>query len=174
MLLYSFQNLFVEQLNELYSSEKQIAAALPQLMGLVSSLDLRDKVDLYIQHVKHHAELLNLCLQELKINPQSHPCKPIEGIIQEMEVAAHHGGNSPVKDAAIIAMLQRLAHYKIALYGTARTFARHLNYHAMDLLQRALIEENTMDRTLTRLAEGGIFSTGINEAAHRAKEYAEV
>jgi ferritin-like metal-binding protein YciE len=174
MTPYSFQNLFIEQLNELYSGEQQIAAALPEAISVASSNDLRIALDNYLLAVRHHIQFLEACFGELKVNPSIEKCKPIEGILEEMVDVEHHGGNSAVKDASLIGMIQRLLHYKMAIYGTARTFARHLNYHAMDFLQRALNEEGEMDKKLTYLAEGGIFSTGINEEAVRTKIFAEV
>jgi len=169
---FSFQNLYIEQLNELYSGEEQIIEILPNIIGVASSMELRDLLDLYLEEVKRHVQNLDLCFAELHIRPSGEKCSPIEGMIEETEVVIHRGGNSAIKDAALIAMVQRLAHYKIAVYGTARTFARHLNFRAIDPLQRALNEEGDTDRCLTRLAEGGIFSTGINEVACRAKVYA--
>ena len=82
-------------------------------------------------------------------------CRPIEGIVEEAEVVIHRGGNSAVKDAAIIAIAQRFIHFKIAVYGAARTFARHLNYKAMDPLQRALNDEGEKNKAITRLARRG-------------------
>lgn len=168
---FLFQNLYVEQLNELHSSEEQIVKVLPEIIASASSMELRDLLDFYLHEITLHVENLNRCFEEVHDRPNSEKCKPIEGMIEETAVVIHRGSNSAIKDAALLAMVQRLAHYKMAVYGTARTFARHLNYRAMDSLQRALNEEAEADRCLTRLAEGGIFTTGINEVACRAKAY---
>lgn len=169
---FSFQNLYIEQLNELYSGEEQVTVLLPQIIAFASSEELRNLLDHYLEEVHRHIKNLEACFQEAQAKPNGLKCSPIEGIISETEVVIHRGGNSAIKDAALIAMVQRLTHFKMAVYGTARTFARHLNYRAIDPLQRALNEEGETDRYLTRLAEGGIFTTGINEVACRAKVYA--
>ncbi len=170
-IAYSFQELFLEQLNDLYSAEEQIAQVLPRIIDVTSSGELRDAFSHYLQEVNHHTDYLKKIFGDLQLSPNGAKCMAIEGMIEEGEAVMQHGGNSAVKDAALIAILQRLQHYKIAVYGTARTFARHLNCNkVVDLhnLQRALNEEGETDKKLTKLAEGGMFSTGINEEALKA------
>lgn len=163
---YTFRELFHEQLNDLFSAEEQILAILPKLISVTSSGDLRETFNHYLQEINTHTQHLTETLEESKMGPKGFICKAIEGMLEEADNLIHRGGNSAVKDAALIAMMQRLQHYKIAVYGTARTYARHLNENkAMDLLQRALNEEAEADKKLTKLAEGGIFTTGINEEA---------
>lgn len=169
---FSFQNLFIEHINELYSAEQQVVKVLPSIISEVASNELRDALDHYLVENQEHMKFLEACFLELKISPSGDVCKPIEGIIEEINEIKSKG-NSPIKDAALIGMVQRLMHFKIAVYGTARTFARHLNYHSMDNLQRALNNEEKKDKYLTRLAEGGMFTTGINEEACRSKQYFE-
>lgn len=168
---YSFQELFFEQLNDLYSAEEQIAAILPEIIDVTSSGELREAFSYYLQEVNRHIEYLDKIFADLQVKRYGPKCKAIEGMIEEGQTVMKHGGNSAVKDAALIAILQRLQHYKIAVYGTARTFSRHLNCDkVVDLhnLQRALNEEGEIDKRLTKLAEGGIFTTGINEEALKA------
>lgn len=167
---YSFQNLLVEQLNDLYSAETQIAQALPEWISVTSDSELRETFATYLQEVRHHVENIEKMFTELTLSPNMAKNLAIEGILNQAMQDAHHGGNSPVKDAALIALAQRLMHYKMAIYGSARTFARHLDYNkTMDSLQRALNEEGEADRKLTKLAEGGVFTTGINEQACKVK-----
>lgn len=170
MQSYTFHQLLSEQLNDLYSAEEQIAQALPPMIAVTSSGELREAFTAYLNEVKQHVSNLNKILQEIKVSPMGSRCPAMDGILDAAEGVINRGGNSSVKDASLIAIVQRLQHYKIAVYGTARTFCRHLNYgKAMDLLQRALNEEGESDRQLTRLAEGGIFTTGINEEACKTK-----
>lgn len=168
---FSFQNLLIEQLNELYSGEQQISILLPKVIQVTSSHELREHIDRYITEVNQHIKELETCFSEFKSSPSGEKSVPIAGMVLETEAVLQRGGNSCVKDAAIIAMIQRIAHFKIAVYGTARTFARHLNSPLRDTLQIALNEEGTIDHELTHLAEGGIFSTGINEVACQEKVY---
>lgn len=166
---YLFQELFAEQLNDLYSAEEQLMTVLPRIIAVTSSGSLRESFEHYLHEVSHHVETLGSIFQDLSLHPTGAICRAIEGLLENSEEIMHHGGNSAVKDAALIATIQKIQHYKIAAYGVTRTFARHMNYgKTMDLLQRDLNEEAESDRKLTRLAEGGIFTTGINEEAARA------
>lgn len=172
METYTFQNLYVEQINDLHGAESQILSALPVWLEMTSSEELRQAFGLYLQEVRHHIEHLDKILGDLKMSSFAVKNNTVEGILSQGEAAAHHGGNSSVKDAALIAIVQRLIHYKMAIYGSARTYARHLDLNkAMDNLQRCLNEEGECDRNLTRIAEGGVFTTGINELACKAKAY---
>lgn len=163
---FTFQELFLEELNDLYSAEEQIIAALPHMIAVASSGELRDLFGHYEKEVQQHLEHLK---QNLMHNGRV--CGAVKGMLEEAQEIIQHGGNSAVKDAALIAIVQQLQHYKIALYGSARTFARHMNYNKiMDLLQHAHNDETETDKRLTRLAEGGIFTTGINEEAARASQ----
>ncbi|MBA3957832.1 MAG: DUF892 family protein [Parachlamydiaceae bacterium] len=167
---YTFHQLLNEQINDLYSAEEQIAFAIPKIINVTSSGELRNAFETYALEINHHIENLDSVLKEVKISPKGNLCPAMTGIIEAAEDIIHHGGNSAVKDAALIAVIQRLIHYKIAVYGTTRTFCRHLNYNkSLNLLQQALNQEGEMDHQLTKLAEGGIFTTGINEEACRAK-----
>jgi ferritin-like metal-binding protein YciE len=93
----------------------------------------------------------------------------MEGLVKEGQEAIELEGNAFVRDAALIAAAQRVEHYEIAAYGTVRTMANHLGRSDQsDLLQMTLDEEGATDKKLTALAEGGIFSSGINEKAEAA------
>lgn len=167
---YTLQELYKEFVNDLFSAETQIAEALPNMIDVSSSGDLREELSHYLIEVKNHIEFLNRVFIELKEEPTGKKSIAIEGILDMAEQVVKHGGNSPVKDAGLIAHVQRLQHHKMATYGTVRTFARHLDYSkSMDLLQRALNNEGEADRKLTKIAEGGFFTTGINEVATKTK-----
>lgn len=170
---YSFHQLLNEQLDDLYSAEEQVVEALPKIIEVTSSGELREAFDAYLKELFQHVEHLHKIFQEVRIHPKGIKSPAMEGILSLADEVINHGGNSAVKDSALIAIVQRVQHYKIAVYGTARTFCRHLNFNkATELLQRSLNDEGEADRQLTRLAEGGIFTTGINEEACRAKAHA--
>lgn len=169
--IYTFTTLFIEQLNDLYSAEKQLADVMPQIIDVTSSGELREVFEDYQDQVRSHLSYIEKMYNDLRSIASNKVCKAIEGIIEESEDVIRHGGNSAVKDASLIAILQRLQHYKIAVYGTARSYARYMDPDlAVDLhnLQRALNDESIADKRLTKLAEGGMFTTGINEEAAKA------
>jgi ferritin-like metal-binding protein YciE len=101
--------------------------------------------------------------------PTMQRCEGMEGIISEGEHVIKSGGFGPAKDAAIIAQAQRVEHYEIAGYGTAKAMAKELDLSTVqDLLDATLNEEANADQTLTKIATGGLFRSGINETAMSA------
>lgn len=169
---YTFKDLYFEQLNTLYSVEQQIVESFPKLMDVISSTELRESYSHYLTEVRQHIDKLETIFTDLKLNPIKEMNLTVKGILDEGNRAAQHSGNSCVKDSALIVVAQCLMHYKMALYGSTRTFATHLDYtKAVDLLQKALNEESESNNTLTKIAEGGLFTTGINELACKEKAY---
>jgi len=158
MAHHSLKDLYVEELRDLYDAERQITQALPQMIKASSSSDLRQAFQKHQEETKYQVERLDLIFKKLGSEPRGKHCKGIEGIIAEGMETIREGGAPPdVSDAAIIASAQRIEHYEIAAYGTARTFADRLaDDYAADLLQKTLDEEAAADKLLTTLAEGGI------------------
>jgi ferritin-like metal-binding protein YciE len=164
--LYTFQDLIIEQLNDLYSAETQILTVFPLINDHVASVDLREAFSNYLKNVIKHSIDLAKIFELMRVEIGETTNEAVKGMLEEAEVIMNRGENSSVKDASLISLVQRLMHYKMALYGTARTFTRHMNEsQAMNLLQHALNEEAETDKILTKLAEGGLFTTGINEEA---------
>jgi ferritin-like metal-binding protein YciE len=163
--LNSFFDLFCNQVEELYSLELELIKALQPLVNTIKAYDLKKMIAHYHEEVRHHLHWFEKAFHEFtidltEIDTTSHPLlKDLIALLQDEEV-------SSLRDAAIIVELQKIIHAKISLYGTIRTFARHLNLNkSMDLFQRALNEETEKDRQLTKIAEGGMFTTGVNEEA---------
>lgn len=163
---YTFQALFLEQLNDIYAAEEHLNPLFPRLLDITSASSLREEFGRYAKLVGQHLQNLQKAFTSLHTAVVGSPCASVPGILQEIEQVMHHGGNSAVKDAALIALMQRIQHLKMAMYGTCRTYARHLNEDdIMDFCQQALHEEMEADKKLTLLAEGGVFTTGINQEA---------
>ena len=158
MAHHSLKDLYIDELRDLYDAERQISKALPQMMKASSSPDLRQAFQKHQEETNFQMERLDLIFKKLGNQPQGKHCRGIEGIIAEGMEHIREGGAPPdVSDAAIIASAQRIEHYEIAAYGTARTFAERLeDDYSADLLQRTLDEEGAADKLLTSLAEGGI------------------
>ena len=166
MKLNSLQDVYVHQLKDLYSAEKQIIEALPKMAQAASSSELQSAFKEHLQQSQTHLERVQQILNELSVNPGNVKCDGMEGLIKEGEHAVKADGDSAAKDALLISAAQRVEHYEIAAYGSVRTYANELGYsNAADLLQRTLDEEGETDKKLSALAEGGILQSGINEAA---------
>jgi ferritin-like metal-binding protein YciE len=166
MKLESLHDLFVEQLQDLYSGETQLVQALPKMASAASHDPLKQAFEHHLQETRDHVARLTDVFGELGTTPGSETCKAMKGLIAEGEDVVQAHGDPAVKDAALIAAAQRVEHYEIAAYGTVRTLADELGMgNAKDLLDQTLDEESNADKLLTKIATGGMFKTGVNERA---------
>jgi ferritin-like metal-binding protein YciE len=165
----SLHELYVQQLRDLYDAENQLVKALPKLAEASNSDGLREGFEEHLEQTKEHVQRLETIFESLGEKPKGEKCKGMEGIIKEGSEVLAEDMQEDVKDAAIIAAAQRVEHYEISGYGTARTFANLLGEdEAVSLLQKTLVEEKEADSKLNQLAEN------INvEAEEAAAEEAE-
>jgi ferritin-like metal-binding protein YciE len=166
MNLSSMNNLFVDELRDLYSAENQLVAALPQMAAAAHSKTLRTTFEKHLDETRTHVQRLSEIFSEMGQSPSGLHCKGMEGLIAEGNEVIRMSGDPDVKDAALIGAAQRVEHYEMAGYGVARTFAKELGYDtAAKTLQETLDEEGSANKKLTSIAEGGLFRKGINERA---------
>jgi ferritin-like metal-binding protein YciE len=159
-------DLFVEQLQDLYSAEKQLVEALPKMASAASHDELKQAFEHHLQETRDHVSRLEDIFGELGTQPGGETCEAMQGLIKEGDEIVSAQGDPAVKDAALIAAAQRVEHYEIAAYGTVRTFAGELDMsNAKDLLDQTLDEESNADKLLTKIATGGMLKTGVNERA---------
>jgi ferritin-like metal-binding protein YciE len=158
MTLKTLQDLFHHELKDLYSAEVQILKALPKMIDAATDKELQKALSDHLKKSRTHKQRLERVCKSQKCDPTGHKCKGIEGIIKEGEdLLKEKDVPSDVLDAAIIASAQRVEHYEMAGYGTARTYAEKLgDLETADHLQTTLDEEGEADRLLSRLAERGI------------------
>jgi ferritin-like metal-binding protein YciE len=165
MSLGSLQDVFQEQIEDLHSAELQLVDALPKLAQAAHSSELRQALEEHLTETRGHVQRLDEILSRLGASPSEH-CKGMEGLIAEGSEIAGMQGDPLAKDAALIAAAQRVEHYEIAGYGTARTLADELGLgDARELLDQTLDEEANADKLLTKIATGGMFKAGINQKA---------
>jgi len=157
MKFNSLHDLFISELKDLYSAEKQIVRALPKMAKAASSSELQDAFQEHLQQSKGHIDRLEEIFDMLRVSSRNKKCKGIEGIIGEGEELISKGkknSNPDALDAGIVAAAQKVEHYEIAGYGTVRTYASMLGHDkAANLLQQTLDEEKETDQKLTQLAE---------------------
>jgi ferritin-like metal-binding protein YciE len=121
------------------------------------SKDLRAAFERHLEQTKVHVQRIEEICNDLKINPRGKNCAGMEGLIKEGEEVLHSDMEPEPKQAALIGAAQRVEHYEIAAYGTARAHARQLGYlKAFDLLTQTLDEEKDTDQKLTKLAENRV------------------
>jgi ferritin-like metal-binding protein YciE len=158
MRLDSFENLFVDQLRDLYSAEQQLTKALPKMAEAASSQELKQALTMHLEQTKQHAEHLKQLITGMDERPTGETCKAMQGLIEEgEEVIDKKRADESVRDAAIIAAAQRVEHYEISGYGTARTFAQRLgNQEAAQILDQILQQESQADEKLTQIAMSSV------------------
>ena len=153
--LNNLQDLFVHELKDLYSAEHQILQALPKMASATEHQELRTAFEEHVEMTREQVKRLDMIADELGLDLKGHKCKGIEGIIKEGQELLDAKADPSTLDAALIGAAQRVEHYEIAGYGTARTFARRLGHqNAAELLQRTLDEEGNTDHRLSAIAEG--------------------
>jgi ferritin-like metal-binding protein YciE len=167
MRLNNFENLYADQLNDLYSAETQLIAALPKMAEAATTPELKQAFTQHLEETKNHAEIVKQLLSAVGEKAGGEKCKGMEGLLKEGEEVLEKRGDDAVKDAALIASAQRVEHYEIAGYGTARTFAMQLGHNdAVNRLQEILNQESMTDELLTKIATGeGGASVAVNQEA---------
>ena len=166
MNLNTLEDVLKEQLADLYSAENQLVQALPKMARAAHSEDLREAFDHHLAETKEHVRRLETAMHELSFSGGGVVCEGMQGLIAEGDEVIAAVGDPAAQDAALIAAAQRVEHYEIAGYGTARSLAQELGHgNVAALLGDTLDEEAAADRTLTKIATGGLFSSGVNEEA---------
>ena len=166
MQFNTLDDVLQDQLADLYSAENQLVKALPKLVEAAHSPELRDAFSHHLEETRGHVRRLDEAFAELGVTPAVEECEAMRGLIEEGSEVVESQGSPAALDVALIAAAQRVEHYEIAAYGTARAIAGELGYDKVhSLLDETLSEEGAADKTLTKLAEGGLISSGINAEA---------
>lgn len=146
--------LLQDELKDLYSAENQIIKALPKMAKAASSPELRRAFERHLEETRRQVERLDLIGEELEVKMSGKKCKGMEGLIAEGRELMEEDLEEDALDAGLIGAAQKVEHYEIAAYGTARTHAEMLGYRRIaKLLQQTLNEEGATDKKLTQLAE---------------------
>jgi ferritin-like metal-binding protein YciE len=157
MQLDTLKDLYIHELKDLYSVEKQLIGALPKMAKTAKSDQLESGFQEHLEQTKEHAARLEKILSQHGQSTRGKKCKGMKGIIAEGAEMIEDEADPEVKDAGLIAAAQRVEHYEIAGYGTARTYAEMLgDEQGTRLLQKTLEEEEQTDKKLTQLARSSI------------------
>jgi ferritin-like metal-binding protein YciE len=160
MKLKSLEDLLHHELKDLYSAEKQLLKALPKMAKAAENEQLQAAFKEHLEETKNQVERLEKCGEILGKKLTGHTCQAMKGLIEEGQELIEEDADPSVKDAALIGAAQRVEHYEIAGYGTARTLAQHVGQKQIaKLLQQTLAEEKETDQKLTELAESQINAT---------------
>ena len=156
MRLESLHELFITELQDLYSAENMIVKALPKVIEKVSSQELKGALTAHLEETKVHVERLDQIFDQLgdEVDRKGKKCKGMDGILKENKDFLGEDAEPEVLNAGAIAGAQKVEHYEISAYGTARTYASLLGRTDwMELLEVTLEEEKAADKKLTQLAE---------------------
>jgi ferritin-like metal-binding protein YciE len=150
----SLRELYVDELRDLMSAEKQLTKALPKMAKAASSEELKEGFEKHLEQTKGHVERLEQVFEMLEQRPSGKKCMGMEGLVNEGAEIMHEDFSDEVMDAALISAAQRVEHYEIAAYGTVIAYADLLgeSKHAA-LLRQTLQEEKETDQKLTELSE---------------------
>lgn len=162
----NFYDLFVHQLKDMYAAEIEIEKALPLMAKMASLPKLKEAFHDHHRETKKHITRLEKIADHLGISLGKCHCEAIHGIIAEGKALIKEHYPEEVRDAALIVSAQRVEHYEMAVYGVLKSFAKHLKFdEVVDILKESAHEEGHADKKLTEIAEGTLFTTGVNAKA---------
>jgi len=158
MDIVTLRDLFEEQIRDLHSGEKQIIDALPDMIEAATDSELQSALRNHLEETRKQLQRLEEVGDMLDFKVKGHTCEGMKGIIKEgNQLVIKDVDEDEVRDAAIIAAVQRVEHYEMAVYGTVTTFARMLGEdQVLTLLETSLEEEKEADANLTRIAEAHV------------------
>ena len=153
MALESMQDLLIHQLQDIYSAEKMLLKALPKMREKASTDELATAFANHLTETENQVDRLEQVFELLGEQSGGVKCKAMEGLIEEAQELLDEEGNEAVIDAGIIAAAQRVEHYEISAYGSAKAFAALLGLSdVVQLLNESQMEETAADKKLSLIA----------------------
>jgi|SRR5580658_4138798 ferritin-like metal-binding protein YciE len=157
----TMEELFLDEIRDLYDAERQLTKALPEMADAASSDELRNAFQEHFEQTVNQVKRLERIFEILGEKPTGKKCAAMTGLIKEGNEMVRASDETAVRDAGLIAAAQKVEHYEISGYGSARTHAEILgDNRAVRLLDETLFEEIEADQRLSDLA-----ITMINEEA---------
>ena len=160
----TMEDLFIEEIRDLMDAEKQIVKALPKMVDAASTPELSDAFNEHLEVTRGHVDRLERIFNVIGVKSGGVKCDGMSGLLKEGEEMIKLTDAGPVRDAGLIAAAQRVEHYEMAGYGSARTFARLLGRDdEARLLEDTLEEEKDADAKLTELAESMVNQRALGQ-----------
>jgi ferritin-like metal-binding protein YciE len=161
----ALNELFIDELKDIYWAEKHLVKALPKMARAATSDKLRTAIENHLAETENHVSRLEDAFASIDEKAVARKCEAMAGLIKEGdEIVADTEKGTFTRDAGIISAAQKIEHYEIASYGTLKTLATVLGYNeAAELLNSTLKEEKNADSLLTQIAEGNINQSGKSE-----------
>jgi len=167
----TFEDLFVDELKDLYNAEQQLTRALPRMAKAATTPQLKKAIEEHLEVTREQVRRLEQVFEEIGAPAKGKTCQAMKGLIEEGQELVKEGMESEVLDAGIIGAAQRVEHYEIAGYGTVRAMAETLGHkRAVKLLDQTLKEEKAADEKLTRIAESIVNVRAVEVGASSEEE----
>jgi len=161
----TMEDLFLDEIRDLYDAEKQLTKALPKMAKAATSDQLKQAIQNHLAETENHVSRLEQVFEIIEQKATGKKCAAMAGLVKEGQEVVSSTDDSSVRDAGIIAAAQKVEHYEMSGYGSARTFAQMLGHdEAVSLLEATLKEEKAADKKLNDIAE-----TQVNEDAMSAE-----
>ncbi|ARP94109.1 YciE/YciF ferroxidase family protein [Bordetella genomosp. 13] len=149
----TLKDLFIHELSDVYSAEKQLTRALPKLARAATDPKLAEAFRTHLEETQGQVERIDRIVEGADFKLKRVKCMAMEGLVEEGAEIIEEVEKGPVRDAALIAAAQKVEHYEIASYGTLCTYAKLLGLNdAEKLLKETLAEEKSTDEKLTTMA----------------------
>jgi ferritin-like metal-binding protein YciE len=159
----TLDKLLIDELKDLYNAENQLVKALPKMAKSASTPRLAEAFNEHLEETRNHVSRLDAISKHLGVKLTGKKCAAMEGLIEEGKEILEEQDEGPVMDAALIGAAQRVEHYEIAAYGTARTMAEILGQEEVaKLLQETLDEEGNADKLLTQISMKEVLPAACN------------
>ena len=167
MTIETLDALLKEELKDLYDAEKQLVRALPKMAKAASDPELKSAYQTHLEQTKGHVSRLEQVFELLEMKPKSKPCEAMKGLVKEGSETIEEDASDPILDVMLITASQKVEHYEISAYGTARAIAEQMhNEEIVELLRETLDEEKSTDDLLTEISErilGEVSASAGNE-----------
>ena len=152
------RELLSEELKDAYSAEKQALRCMQRTLRKASAEALRKGIQTHIEQTQVQIERIDQAMEKMGVRPGRKVCEAMRGLVEEAQhEIEEHDEKGPILDLVIVAGMQRIEHYEIAAYGTARAMAEIMGYRqAVVLLDQTIKEEGAADKKLTAISEGGV------------------
>jgi ferritin-like metal-binding protein YciE len=153
MPVKSLEDLFVEELRDIYYAEKQITKALPKMAKAAGNPQLKQAFELHLEQTRGQIERLDQVFETLDLPKRGKKCEAMEGLLEEARSTMDEIDDATVLDVGMIINAQKVEHYEIAGYGSLVALAKQLGHgEVATLLEETLNEEKETDQKLSQVA----------------------
>lgn len=174
MPMNSMEQLLLEELRDIYSAERLATRAYPRIRKALQTQSLQQAVERHLEQTKEQIERLGTIFETMEAKTRGKTCHAMQGLIEEAQEHMEADLNPELLEVVLLSDLQKIEHYEIAAYGSARAHAEALGLDdAVDLLEATLEEEKETDSLLNRIAVEEVNPQAVEETADDEEQSGE-